>query len=210
MATALELEYSGCANGAPLAVTGEGRVEHRKAGARLMLKLEAQRAPLLWDPALALPGLGLAAAADVEGEGSPVIVQTRSHLWDENGREAGEWAEAAVIEQVEGVHRWRVQLVRCNVRFEPLERVRAIDTFRLQSIQTGEEWSAMTAACSFTTGHGNCYRAVTVSMVDRPVSEENLGARLVRLTRESTASGGESVSTKWTLTAYSRAFPRRQ
>ena len=209
MATALDLEYVGCANGTPVAVRGEGRVERRNTGARLALRLEAERVPLHWDPALVFPGLCIAAVVDVEGEDSPVIVQGRGHLWDENGRDMGEWAEPAVVERVEGRLRWRAQLLRCDVRFEALERVRAIETLRLQAIPIGEEWSAVTIAWTCTTGHGNGYRGVTVAAIDRPVAEASLRARQLTLAREPTANGGEAVSLEALLAIGSRAARKR-
>jgi len=194
MATALELRYAGCANGAPVTLFGKGQIDVGKREHGLQLTLDVPPSPLHWDHALAVLGLCCAPLVNAD-EDSPVLVQSRSHLWDENGREMGSWAESAVVKSVGGGLRWRVQLLRCDVRLEAIERLRTVETCHLQAMPTGEEWTAVTSTWSFMSGLGNRYRGVTVAMIDRQLGEYGLlRARSVGVARLPVVDvGGETV-----------------
>jgi hypothetical protein len=56
---------------------------------------------------------------------------------------------------------------------------------------TGEEWTAVTSAWSLTTGHGNGYRGVSVTTIDRQLGEhELLTASSFGIARLPVAGGG--------------------
>jgi hypothetical protein len=153
MARLLELAYSGCANGVPMTVSVKGQIEAGKEEHGLQLTLDVPPSSLHWDHALAVLGLCCAPLVKAD-EDSPVLVQSQSHLWDENGREMGTWAESAVVKNVRGGLRWRVQLIRCDVHLEVNERLRTVEDLHVRAMPTGEEWTAVTSTWSFTTGQG--------------------------------------------------------
>ncbi len=136
MAHLLELTYSGCANGAPVTLSGKGQIDVAKKEHRLQLTLDVPPSSLHWDHALAVLGLCCAPLFKAD-EDSPVLAQSQSHLWDENGREMGSWAESAIVKSVSGQLRWRVQLPRCDVRLEVNERLRTVEDLHVRAMPTG-------------------------------------------------------------------------
>ena len=183
--TPLALDIAGTANGIPFSATGRGAVGNEG----VEFELVVPRAPLTWDPVLAVQVVADVVARGREGP-PPVLLVGSYVLRDEDGRDMGSTRTAAVVERSDESIVLRVD-IEARAAFEPLERVMRVGTAGLAS------------AWTFTTGRGHTYRSAGIvdgvggeaERVGKSVAIEELEIR--RGTERTAAEESAAIVVRW-------------
>ena len=166
--TRLGIEFTGIANGLPVAINGRGHVGQ----GRLDLELLADRVPLHFDVALVAIGsldliLAVASRAEIADQPpDPIFARTDLTLLDEGHRELGRISTSLRIETGPGWVGVRGQFLEARTNLEAMERMTRVESVRCGlGVPLGPEGVALTSTAAVETSFGHEYFSVAVSRV---------------------------------------------
>ena len=176
--TKVDFTLSGCANGHPVLIDGQGHVEANA------VRFDAVESLLRFDPQLArLAGfdavealLGNLAIA----HGVPVSARCRTDLLGEGGTDAGTIVAHATVEHRSDSVRCLAQLTECRIDLEVGERITGIDQRVLRVVACGEGVT-LVATATVATSRGRSWSAISTSYLTNCDLGKKRAAKLDRV-----------------------------
>ena len=176
--TKVEFTLSGCANGHPVLIDGQGHVEANA------VRFDSVGQLLRFDPALArLAGFDAVEALLgnlVIAHEVPVSARCRTDFLGEGGTDAGTIVAYASIERRNDSVRCVAQLAECRIDLEVGERITGIDQRVLRVVACGEGVTLVSTA-NIATSRGRSWSAISTTYLTNCDLGKNRATKLAPL-----------------------------
>ncbi|MEZ6036742.1 MAG: hypothetical protein R3F29_04635 [Planctomycetota bacterium] len=176
--TRVEFTLSGCANGHPVLIDGQGHVEANA------VRFDSVGHLLRFDPALArLAGFDAVEASLgdlVAAHEVPVAARCRTDFLGDGGTDAGTIVAHATVERRNDSVRCVAQMSECRIDFEVGERITAIEQRVLRVVACGEGVTLVSTA-TIATSRGRSWSAISTTYLTNCDPGKNRATKLDRV-----------------------------